>query len=331
MHQFAYGTTGDRSYFGPARNPHNLSKVTGGSSSGSGAAVAGFMAYGAIGSDTGGSIRIPASCCGIVGMKPTFGRVSKHGSFVLSWTLDHLGPMTRSVMDNALMMNAIAGFDEKDPYSVKSPVEDFTAEIGKGIKGCKVGVPTTFFFDLIQPEVQRIFDINLERMKNQGAEIRYINLEHMDELLIAQQTIIAAEAYAALEKEVREQPEKIEEEVRARIISGLPIKASDFLKVKHAAVEHFLHVLNEVDVIMTPTLCALPPDIDQREIDFNGIKEHPRILARLTGPEDTLGFPAISVPGGFSADGLPVGIQFIGKPFAEKTLYRFAHCIECSD
>src|SRR5699024_2265251 len=133
MHEFAYGTTGDRSYFGSVANPHNHSKITGGSSSGSGASVAAGLAFGSIGTDTGGSIRIPASCCGIVGMKPTFGRVSKHGVTPLCWTLDHVGPMTRSVKDNAIMLNIISGIDKKDPYSINQPIEDFTSDIEKEI------------------------------------------------------------------------------------------------------------------------------------------------------------------------------------------------------
>lgn len=334
MHEFAYGTTGDRSYFGPVRNPHDPSKITGGSSSGSGAAVAAGLAYGSIGSDTGGSIRIPASCCGIVGMKPTFGRVSKHGSIPLCWTLDHLGPMTRTVKDNALLLNAISGFDEKDPYSVNVPTEDFTADIGKDIKDLTIGIPTSFYFDIIQPEVKEIFEANVEKLEMQGANIEHVDLDYMEELLIAQSVILTSEAYAALETEIREQPEKIEEEVRGRIINGINMQAVDYiraLKVKHAAVDEFLRVLDKVDTIMTPTLSVLPSDIEQREIEVNGKTEHPRLLNRLTGPTNTTGLPSISVPGGTSQNGLPVGVQFIGRPFAETSLYRFARQVEVSN
>lgn len=331
MHQFAYGTTGDRSYFGPVRNPHDPSKMAGGSSAGAAAAVAAFLCYGAIGSDTGGSIRIPASCCGIVGMKPTFGRVSKHGAVPLSWTLDHLGPMTRTVKDNAILLNAISGYDARDPYSVKSEEEDLGFEIDESIEGMAVGVPTSFYFDVIEPEVQKVFDERTEYLKRQGACVVPVDLEHMDDLLTAQQVILTAEAHAALEKELHESPERIEEEVRGRIASGILLQANEYLRalrVKHAAIKVFQRALESVDVIMTPTLCALPPDIDQREIDFDGVKEHPRILARLTGPTNTVGFPSVSVSGGSSADGLPVGIQLIGSPFDERLLYKVAHHIE---
>jgi aspartyl-tRNA(Asn)/glutamyl-tRNA(Gln) amidotransferase subunit A len=331
MQQFAYGTTGDRSYFGPIRNPIDTSKITGGSSAGSGAAVAANLCYGSIGSDTGGSIRIPASCCGIVGMKPTFGRVSKHGAMTLSWTLDHLGPMTRSVKDNAIMLNYISGYDSKDAYSLPSPNEDFTGKIGQGVKDITIGVPTSFYFDIIEPEVQRIFDESLDCLRRQGAKIVPVDLPFMDELLAAQQIILSTEGYVALEREVREAPEKIDDEVRARILSGMLTMATEYirmLQVKHMATEMFSQVLKEVNVIMTPTLCALPTDIEQREIDFNGRKEHPRILARLTGPTNTVGYPSISVSGGNSRSGFPVGIQFIGAPFDETVLYQVAHVLE---
>jgi aspartyl-tRNA(Asn)/glutamyl-tRNA(Gln) amidotransferase subunit A len=330
MHQFAYGTTGDRSYYGPARNPLNLSKITGGSSSGSGSSVAGKLCFGAIGSDTGGSIRIPASCCGIVGMKPTFGRVSKHGATTLSWSLDHLGPMTRTVEDNAIMLNYISGYDPKDAYSVQSQYEDFTKNIGLGVKDLRIGIPTSFYLDIIEPEVQQIFDQAVDSLRRQGAKVVPVDLPFMDELLTAQQIIISTEGYHALEEELK-YPELIDDEVRARITSGMLTLASDYLRmlrVKHMAIDIFSKALKEVDVIITPTLCALPTDIEQREMDLNGRKEHPRILARLTGPTNTVGFPSISVPGGFAANGMSVGIQFIGSPFDEKTLYQVSAVLE---
>ena len=331
LHQFAYGTTGDRSYFGPTRNPLNLNKITGGSSAGSAAAVAANLCYGAIGSDTGGSIRIPASCCGIVGMKPTFGLVSKYGAMSLSWTLDHLGPLTRTVKDNALILNAITGYDSKDAFSVHSNKEDYTSEIGKDIKGMKIGVPRNFYLDIIQPEVKDIFENTIENLKQQGAIVVDVEIEHMDELLAAQQVIIGTESYVALSKEIQEAPELVDDEVRARITSGVLTLASDYIKMlrmKNIGITMFNNVLKEIDVLITPTLNALPVDIEQREIDFNGRKEHPRILARLTGPTNTTGFPSISVPGGFSSEGLSVGIQFIGAPFSEKALYKVAYALE---
>src|ERR687893_1330045 len=152
-HEFAYGPTGDSSFFGPTRNPHDAGKITGGSSGGSGAAVAAGLCYGALGSDTGGSVRIPAALCGVVGMKPTFGRVSKAGVFPLSWTLDHVGPLTRTVEDNAMMLNVLAGHDPEDHYSVDRPTEDFTRYLRRGLRGVSIGLPRSFYFDHVEEEV----------------------------------------------------------------------------------------------------------------------------------------------------------------------------------
>ncbi|MCF8563169.1 amidase [Alicyclobacillus tolerans] len=332
MHEFAYGTTGDRSYFGAVRNPHNANKITGGSSSGSGAAVANHSVFAAIGSDTGGSIRIPASCCGIVGMKPTFGLVSKHGAKALSWSLDHLGPMTRTVKDNAAMLNSLAGYDEKDPYSVRLAHPDYMDGIDLGIEGRTIGIPTSFYLDVIDNSVASLFKQAVQLMEKQGAKIVGVDLPHMNELLAAQQTILAAEAYCALEKEVQEEPGKIHPEVRERILSGRSIEASEYirmLQVKRLATNMFLDAFDRVDSIMTPTLCVGPADIGTREIELNGTQYlYPKLLNRLTGPSNTTGMPAISVPGGDLPDGMPMGVQFIGKPFNESMLYRVAYALE---
>lgn len=331
MHAFAYGTTGDRSFFGPVKNPHNPEKITGGSSSGSGAAVASYLCYGSVGSDTGGSIRMPASMCGIVGMKPTFGRVSKYGSIQLCPTLDHLGPMTRTVTDNALMLNILSGFDKKDSYSAHSKKEDFTEGINKGIRGKKIGIPTSFYFDMIDTEVRRVFDSVVENCRQLGAEIVPVELSGMNDLLTAQQVILAAEAYTSLERHLKNTPEKVEEEVRSRAIAGMLIQASEYiqmLQIKHKAIDMHNRAFQKVDVMLTPTLPMVPTNIEQRVSNSYGLQEHVRIFARLTGPSNTTGLPAISVPGGVSECGLPIGVQFIGKAFAEAELYQFAYALE---
>jgi aspartyl-tRNA(Asn)/glutamyl-tRNA(Gln) amidotransferase subunit A len=330
-HQFAYGGTGDRSYFGPSRNPYNLSKITGGSSAGSGAAVIANLCYGAIGTDTGGSVRIPASCCGIVGMKPTFGRVSKHGIKALGWSLDHPGPMTRTVTDNAIMFHYLVGYDHKDLYSVPSEKEDFIPDRNESIRARKIGIPTSFYFDIIDPEVSRVFEQNVQQLKMAGAEIIDIDLPHMHELHQAQQVIMSSEAYHCLEYEVSEHADQIEPEVLSRIMEGKSILATDYVRmqqVRRQGIQMFMHALEQVDVIFTPTLGLLPFDIDQREVMINGVKQPTRIINRLTGPCDTIGFPAVSVPGGFSSSGLPIGVQLIGKPMDEKKLYQFAYAVE---
>lgn len=321
MSENAYGTVGDRSFYGTPSNPALPGKMTGGSSSGSAVAVAAQLAFGAIGSDTGGSVRIPASACGIVGMKPTFGRVGIDGVHPLAWSLDHLGPMTRTVRDNAVLLNAMQG---------TGPEEDFTAGIGQEIAGRTVGIPANFYFDIMQDEVGSAFDAAIAGMERQGASIRRIAIPMMDELLKAHHLILAAEAYAVFERHVREAPEKIDRETYVKIMAGKDISADEYMKANRSRqllTRQIGAIIEEVDVVMTPTMCALPCDIGRRELDIRGSGHPVKIYARLTGPANTLGFPAISVPGAKHGD-YPVGIQLMGPPLAERTLYRFAHALE---
>ncbi|SEC16184.1 amidase [Paenibacillus sp. GP183] len=331
-HQFAYGPTGDRSFFGPVRNPHNTSKMTGGSSSGSAAAVASALCYGAIGSDTGGSIRIPSAACGVVGMKPTFGRVSKFGVYPLSQTLDHIGPITRTVQDNAILLNLLSGYDSRDPYSVKSDAEDFTKLLEHGIKGSVIGVPKSFYFEKLETEIEAQIHQALEIFKSLGAEIRPIDIPGLDEISMAHQTIIRSETYALHENMLRDCPEQYEEEVRERLLLGLEPKAYEYVKalqIREIAKHVFHKALTEVEVILTPTIAILPPDLQQREININGQREQVRsALTRFTGLTNLNGFPSISIPCGLSASSLPIGFQLIGKPFDEANVYRFANAYE---
>ena len=198
-HEFAYGPTGDRSHFGPTRNPHDLARISGGSSGGSGTAVATGLCYGAVGSDTGGSIRIPAALCGVVGMKPTFGRVGKGGVFPLARTLDHVGPLTRTVEDNALLLSALAGHDPQDLHSVDRPPEDFARDLDRGVRGAVVGVPTGFFFEHVEREVEARVREAIEVFRELGAEVREVEVPNVWETLHAQRLTLAAEAYAVHE------------------------------------------------------------------------------------------------------------------------------------
>lgn len=332
MHQFAFGAMGDRSLEGPARNPHDLSKITGGSSSGSGAAVAADMAFATIGTDTGGSIRIPASCCGIVGMKPTFGTVSKYGVFPLSWTQDHIGPMTKTVADNATFLNVLAAHDSKDPYSLRRPEEDFGALIGQAVTGFRVGVPENYFFDIMEPEVQNVFDKNIKILQDLGVEIVPIQLPLMDELMAANQMILASDAYAVLGEHVVNQPENFDPEVLTRILSGAGVYASQYVRMlaaKNQIIEAHAKVMASLDAVITPTLCVLPFDIDQRQIDVQGVMHQARVIVRMTVPANLTGFPAISVPGG-RVGALPVGIQMMGLPYTEGKLYQLAAALEAA-
>jgi len=280
----------------------------------------------------GGSIRIPSSCCGIVGMKPTFGRVSKYGVYPLSWTLDHVGPMTRTVLDNALLLNVLSGYDEWDPYSIKTDAEDFTRFIGQSIKGSVIGVPSSFYFDNVEEEVEQQVRHALKVFESLGAEIRVIDLPHIQQFSLAHQITIRSEAYAVHEAMLRNRSEQYDPEVRERLLTGMDEKAHTYVhaqQLRHVAVQEFKQALNEADVIVTPTIPILPPDIGQRQVHIRGNKEHVRsALIRLTGPTNLNGFPSISVPCGFSESGLPIGMQLIGKPFDEANLYRFAYAFE---
>jgi aspartyl-tRNA(Asn)/glutamyl-tRNA(Gln) amidotransferase subunit A len=331
-HEFAYGPTGDRSYFGPTRNPHDPARIPGGSSAGSGAAVAANLLYGSLGSDTGGSIRIPAALCGVVGMKPTFGRVSKHGVFPLSWTLDHVGPLTRTVEDNALLLNALAGYDPNDPYSANGEPEDFARYLRRGVRGAVIGVPSDFYFEHVEDEVGQRVRGAIEVFRSLGAQVREIRIPHLWETLKAQRLTLAADAYAIHEERLKTDPEKFDEEVRERLLDGERLKAHRYASAqqrKLLAKDEFSVALGEVEILLTPTLPITATLIDQRDVDIGGYEEAVRsAVTRLTGPTNHNGFPSLSVPCGVAASGLPVGMQLIGRPFDEATLYRFGHAYE---
>ncbi|MCT4477301.1 amidase family protein [Peribacillus frigoritolerans] len=331
-HEFAYGPTGDRSYFGPVRNPYDLSKMTGGSSSGSAAAVASALCYGALGTDTGGSVRIPSSICGIVGMKPTFGRVSKYGLYPTSWTLDHIGPMTRCVKDNAILLNVLSEYDSQDYYSIKTTKEDFTRLLNKGIKGSVIGIPSSFFFERVESEVKNQVFQAIEVFKSLGAEVRQVNIPQIQKISLAHQMIVKCEAYTIHESPLDNSPELYDTEVKERLLSGSIPKALEYVKalqMKQVAIHEFNQVLEKVDVILFPTVSVLPPDIEQREVTIDGHPEHVRsAINRLNGPTNLNGFPSLQIPCGFSSSGIPIGLQLIGKQLDEANLYRFAHSFE---
>ncbi|MCF8564080.1 amidase [Alicyclobacillus tolerans] len=331
-HEFAYGPTGDRSLFGPARNPHNPVKMTGGSSSGSGAAVAAGLCYGALGSDTGGSVRIPSACCGIVGMKPTFGRVSKRGVYPLSYSLDHVGPMTRTVMDNAVMLGVLAGYDEQDPYSTPMKTEDFTRYLTEKIHNAKIGVPTSYFNEQLDPEVSDAFQAAQKVFESLGAVLVPVNLPDMNRFVEGQQLVQKSEAYAVHEDILNHRAALLDDEVRERLLASAEPRGYEYFKAmrfRPQATQMLDSVFDDVDVLITPTLPILPPDINQREIVIQGQPEPVRgALLRFTAPFNYTGNPCLSVPCGTSKSGLPIGLQLVGRSHSEAKLYRFAYWFE---
>ncbi len=331
-HEFAYGPTGDRSFFGPTRNPHDAARITGGSSGGSGAAVATSLVYGALGSDTGGSIRIPSALCGTVGMKPTFGRVSKHGVFPLSWSLDHVGPMTRTVEDNALMLSVLAGHDPLDPYSVDRPPEDFARDLRRDVRGAAIGVPNAFYFEHVEEEVEERVREAVEVFRSLGAEVREVEIPNLWETLKAQRLTLAAEAYAVHEERLKTEPERFDDHGLERLLEGEKLKAFRYANAQQRKLHsrrEFGRVLQGVEVLLTPAVPISATRIGQRETVIHGYEEGVySALTRLTGPTNLNGLPSLSMPCGLTGSGMPVGLQIIGRPFDEATLYRFGHAYE---
>ena len=328
MHEFALGGPDFTSLFPPARNPWNLAHIPGGSSSGSGAAVAAGLCMGALGSDTGGSIRGPASMCGIVGIKPTYGRVSNFGVVPLSWSQDHCGPMTWTVADNALMLQALAGHDPKDPTTSTAPVPDYSAALRDGIAGMTIGVPRRYFFESgpdVAPETLAAIEGALEVMAELGATVRDVDIPHVEQSRAANQTIMMGEAFAYHEHNLKTRREDYGAMVRDRFLLGGMLTISDYVqaqRVRSLIKREMAEALREVDVLVTPT--SPKPAAALEGYSGGATLTGPS----FTGPFNASGIPAISTPGGFSSDGLPIGLQIAGKPFDEATVLRVAYAYE---
>jgi aspartyl-tRNA(Asn)/glutamyl-tRNA(Gln) amidotransferase subunit A len=325
LHELAYGTTSANAHYGPVRNPWRRDHHPGGSSGGSAAAVAAGLAYAAMGSDTGASIRQPAACCGIVGIKPTFGRVSKFGALPLSWSQDHVGPLTRTVADAALLMQALAGFDPRDPTSVDRPVPDFGADLDKGVRDTRIGVVRGFFFDDCDPEIVGAVDVAIRVLEDQGARIDEIELADMDAAYAAGVITIAVEGAAYHAADLRARPELFSDELRAAFQLGSFYQATDYVQAQRLR----RHLIDQVgremagfDAVVMPTAPIPPTPIAANP------PGHAMLRPRNTMPFNALGLPAISVPCGFTAAGLPIGLQIAGHAFAEAMVLRIARAYE---
>jgi aspartyl-tRNA(Asn)/glutamyl-tRNA(Gln) amidotransferase subunit A len=328
MHEFALGGPDFTTPFPPARNPWNLDHITGGSSSGSGSAVASGQCMGALGSCTGGSIRGPASLCGIVGIKATYGRVSRAGVVTLSWSQDHCGPMTWTVEDAAYMLQAIAGHDPKDPTTSTAPVPDYSQSLKEDIKGITIGVPRHFFFadsPEVNQEVVATVEQGLKVLEGLGANIVEVNIPSLDYVRAANTIIMLSEAFAYHEKNLKSRPHEFGEMVRTRFRIGGLFSASDYVqaqRVRKVVKREFAQAHQGVDVLVTPTMT-------QPAAAFEGYNAHSTIGGRsFTAPFNLTGLPAISVPAGFTAAGLPVGMQISGKPFDEPGIFRVAYAYQ---
>lgn len=329
-YEFAFGLPTLASYFQPARNPWNLAMDPGGSSSGSGAAVAAGLTFGAMGSDTGGSIRWPAFCCGIVGMKATYGRVSRAGVFPLSWNLDHTGPMTRTVRDCALMLQGCAGHDPLDPASANVPVPDFSANLGQDIKGMRIGVPRALFGDNCGKEILAAFDTAVTQLTKLGAEVTDVESITFGEMCAAFWPLICADAAAYHLKDMQKRPGDYNPDLRMALATGTLVNATAYLqaqRVREQIRRRMLWQLEDIDLFMLPTTGLMPAPIRETSPGLFLMEENFYIYTPLF---NLTGFPTLALPCGFSADGLPIGFQLAGKPFDEATVFQVGYVYEQS-
>ncbi len=336
-HEFAYGT-----YTPPTRNPWNLAHIPGGSSGGSAAALAASMCYGAIGSDTGGSIRIPSACCGVTGLKPTYGRVSTYGVIPLSWSLDHVGPMGRSAEDCALLFDTIASYDPRDLNSVSGPPAKASASLiggaeGRGplsLQGMKLGVPSESFVAPLDPEIRAAWRAALLVLQEEGAEV--VDVELQRPTMDTYRTIQMPEATLAhMERGwLTERLEAYGERTRSRLLQGQTIPAVDYLRAqqqRRAFSSNLRSIMQKVNALVLPTIPMPAILIEQADQDMliDGVTENATVaLLRLTMPFNLAGLPAISLPCGFTAGSLPIGLQIVGKPFEESMILRIAHAYQ---
>ncbi len=324
-HEFAWGIQTPEHRFKPARNPWNLDHIPGGSSSGSGAALAAGLCVGALGSDTGGSIRGPASFSGIVGLKPTYGRCSRAGVVTLSWTLDHTGPMARTVEDCAYLLQALAGHDPADPASSRAPVSDYVTPLGASVRGFKIGVPARdFFLEGADPEVARAFEQALQTLQTLGADVRDVPLPHIWDSP-SFMVIMASEAFAYHERDVRERPEMYGDLLRERLVHGGLYTSAEYvqaMRLRERLRREMLGVLGTVDLLATPTSPKPAPTFATMYDTSLGF---PR---SNTPPFNISGLPALALPCGFSTRGLPLSLQLAGRPFDEATVLRAGHAYE---
>jgi aspartyl-tRNA(Asn)/glutamyl-tRNA(Gln) amidotransferase subunit A len=334
LHEFAYGTTTNNAHYGPAHNPWALDRIPGGSSGGSAVAIAAGLCVASIGTDTGGSIRIPAAMCGIVGLKPTFGRVSVFGTVPLAPTFDHIGPLARSVADGATLLGLLAGRDPLDPTSSARRTEDFRAALRKPFRKFRLGRPREYFWEKLDGEVRRATEAAVRDMEKHGATVREISLPHLNESAEAAANISLAETRHIHETAgyFPAHADEYSEEVRKRIDEGgnvLAVKYLAGLAVQKRVRAEFDDALREVDAIVAPTVPVPAPPIGAEQVDIDG--ERIGVRAALVGmnrPANFTGHPAISVPCGFTRDGLPIGLQLIGRSFDESTLLRIAFAYE---
>ncbi len=326
MVEFAYGPTGHNAHYGPVHNPFAPGHITGGSSSGSGSAVAARLTFAALGSDTGGSIRMPAHFCGVTGLKTTYGRISRAGAMPLSQSLDTVGPLARSAEDCALLLGLMAGADPADPTAIAGPVPDYVAATRESMKGLTIGVPTAFYVDDLDSGVAKILDETVAVLKREGANVVAVELPDQRQLTAACQLVLAVEAASFHKRWLIERPQDYGPQVLMRLQNGLAIPGVSYLEAmrwRGAALAAFNAAVAGVDAVIAPVAPVAAPTIAESDVgnspDAEAVIQR---LTRFTRPINYLGLPSLAIPSGFTREGLPVGMQLIGRSFDEAMLLR---------
>lgn len=330
--EFAMGATGVNPHYGPSHNPWNLERICCGSSMGSAAAIAGGLSVGALGSDTGGSIRMPAAVTGIAGLKPTYGRISRAGVLDLSWSCDHVGPMTRTVADCAHMMNVLAGYDPADPASSEQPVPDFTSGLDQGFKGLRVGIPKEFFFDNVDPEIKSAVRSGIALMEREGASVREVSMPWVAMGRTINVGLLGSEAAAVHREVVQTRGDELSPAIRARLESAIIMPAVDYIDTQRARrkfIEQMDNAMSDLDVLVTPSVPIQTPTIADCT-PLPGLPDAPggAGLTEFTGVFDTTGQPSLSLNCGFTEDGMPIGMMISGGAFDEVSVLRAGAALE---
>ena len=333
MSQFALNPTGHNVHMGHCRNPWNTAYITGGSSSGSGASVAARIVFGALGSDTGGSIRLPASNCGVSGLRPTTGRISRHGAMPLSFSLDCVGPLARTVADCARLTGVMAGADPLDPTAAHEAVPAYEAELKAPVNGLKIGVPKGYFDHDVHRDVMKVMTECVAEFRSLGCDIVEVVMPELDSISAGFSVLMSAEAASVHAQWLRERPEDYMPQIRARLEMGIAGSAVDYLdalKMRGPALAEFCgSVFTKCDALLAPVASMPVPTIDESDVgDSERMGPVLGELTRFTRPLSYLGLPVLSVPAGFAGNGLPVGVQLVGRPFAEALLFRIGHAYQ---
>jgi len=334
-HEFAYGATGENAHYGTCTNAYDTTRIAGGSSSGSAAALAFGLATFTLGTDTGGSVRVPAAFCGQVGLKPTAGRVPTTGVVPYCWTLDHVGLMTRTVADSADILSVIAGFDPEDPGAVNTPVDDYAAGLDDGVAGLRIGIPETFFDERCDPEILEHTEAVKRHLQDRGAQLVPVTFPDMAQTRTVSLTIQMPEALSAHSTWLRDRGELYGEDFRAGLAVGQCILAEQYIRAKRFITRYRQEtnlIFRQVDLVLTPATPVIAPKLGQSHVTIDGVREPTgNAVTRYSTFFNMTGHPAVSVPCGMHSAGLPVSVQLVGRYFEEALLLRAARAIERND